>query len=380
MIGYWPSQQKQGINTYQQTTTPVEPPYQADMGKLKVPLPTKEHLAEKDRKRKEKKSARKSRKSDPTRRPNAQHIAISRGVLAPSTEETHLKTKTPSPDPVRKRAYGAHAEEQRAPAYKTNLGLKDSSSIRSDPSLTVPTVDCLMIRRDRSILKAMSLEDIAQEAELGALKATNKTLEANNLHLKQATANANSLAEQAELKLLQAEMKWSETDQKLAEKNKELEALRLDFSHVAAERDELQARVGAWPRKKKIVYRKGVDDAYLRAKKEMILKFKAGQTSWATPEPSEDDSDDGEVSEISSGEDEPELNNESLRGIPTSRRAPHTKRTRLMKQWRRPGLTPQGQAPMPKRLHPLVSLAKRRRNHTPKPLRILLYLHPCLLL
>ncbi|KAF3432381.1 hypothetical protein FNV43_RR27121 [Rhamnella rubrinervis] len=132
--------------------------------------------------------------------------------------------------------------------------------------------------RDRSILKAMSLEDIAQEAELGALKA---------------------------------EKKWSETDQKLAEKDKELEALKLDFSYMAAERDELQARARAWPRKKKIFYRKGVEDAYLRAQKEMILKFKAGQTSWATPEPSEDDSDDDEASEISSGEDEPEQNNES---------------------------------------------------------------------
>ncbi|KAF3454945.1 hypothetical protein FNV43_RR05393 [Rhamnella rubrinervis] len=59
-IGYWPSQQKkQGTNTYQQQPVPpTEPPYQADMGKLKVPPPTKEQLAEKDRKRKEKKSAR----------------------------------------------------------------------------------------------------------------------------------------------------------------------------------------------------------------------------------------------------------------------------------------------------------------------------------
>ncbi|KAF3432380.1 hypothetical protein FNV43_RR27120 [Rhamnella rubrinervis] len=58
-IGYWPSQQKkQGANTSQHQPDPLtEPPYEADMGKLKVPPPTKEQLAEKDRKRKEKKSA-----------------------------------------------------------------------------------------------------------------------------------------------------------------------------------------------------------------------------------------------------------------------------------------------------------------------------------
>ncbi|KAF3438538.1 hypothetical protein FNV43_RR21300 [Rhamnella rubrinervis] len=151
------------------------------------------------------------------------------------------------------------------------------------------------------------------------LQATNKTLEANNLHLKQAAADANSRAEQAELKLLQAEKKWSETDQKLAEKNKELEALRLDFSH-GLRADELQARSRASPRRKD--RSAGVEDAYLRAQKEMILKFKAGQTSWATPEPSEDDSDDGEGSEISSGEDEPEPNNESPEDQHPLERAP----------------------------------------------------------
>ncbi|KAF3433383.1 hypothetical protein FNV43_RR24485 [Rhamnella rubrinervis] len=210
------------------------------------------------------------------------------------------------------------------------------------------------------------------------LQATNKTLEANNLHLKQAAADANSRAEQAELKLL---ARRSGPNPPKLVKNKKLEALKLDFSHVAAERDELQARVGAWPCKKKIVYRKGVEDAYLRAQKEMILKFKVGQTSWATPEPSEDDSDNGEASEISSRKTSQNRTTSHQRTVPQPlRRAPHTKRTRLMRQWRRPGLTPQGQAPMPKRLHLLASLAKRRRNHTPKPLRILLYLHPCLLL
>ncbi|KAF3450271.1 hypothetical protein FNV43_RR06351 [Rhamnella rubrinervis] len=258
--------------------------------RLKVPPPTKEQLAEKDRKRKEKKSARKSRKSDPTQRADPtldNTVAISPDVIAPSTEETppQKKQRLSSPQPT--------AKGKEPMLAQTSRFLYEA-----------------IVKVDAACKKKTAAYESSAETNK-TLQATNKTLEANNLHLKQAAADANSRAEQAELKLLQAEKKWSETDQKLAEKNKELEALRLDFSHVAAERDELQARVGAWPRKKKIVYRKGVEDAYLRAQKEMILKFKAGQTSWATPEPSEDDSDDGEGSEISSGEDEPEPNNES---------------------------------------------------------------------
>ncbi|KAF3443048.1 hypothetical protein FNV43_RR16969 [Rhamnella rubrinervis] len=255
-------------------------------------------------------------------------VAISPDVIAPSTEETPPRKKqrlsSPQPTAKGKEPIVPTPKSNEPPAYKTTLGLKDSSSIRSDPSLTVSTMDCLMTRRDRSILKAMSLEDIeVNQLKVDAackkktaayqssaktnktLQATNKTLEADNLHLKQATTDANSRAEQAELKLLQVEKKWSETDQKLAEKNKELEA-PVDFSHVAEGR---ATSSGLVTRKKKIIYRKGVEDAYLRAQKKMILKFKAGQTSWATP--GEDDYDDDEASEISSGEDEPEQNNES---------------------------------------------------------------------
>ncbi|KAF3454944.1 hypothetical protein FNV43_RR05392 [Rhamnella rubrinervis] len=239
------------------------------------------------------------------------------------------------------------------PAYKTNLGLKDSSSIRLDPKSNPnrgsPRHDGAsqghLAQTSRFLYEAIVKVDAACKKKTTAyessaetnktLQASNKTLEANNLHLKQAAADANSRAEHAELKLLQAEKKWSETDQKLAEKNKELEALA-DFSTRAAERDEVTSSSLAWPRKKKIAP-SGVEDAYLRAQKEMILKFKAGQTSWATPEPSEDDSDDGEGSEISSGEDEPEPNNESLRTAPPREELPH-ERTRLTSE--EAGLTP----------------------------------------
>ncbi|KAF3434751.1 hypothetical protein FNV43_RR21836 [Rhamnella rubrinervis] len=132
-----------------------------------------------------------------------------------------------------------------------------------------PIVDCLMTH-DKSILKSMPLEDICHEAEQGALKlaqtskylyeavvkvdsafkkkveahssvvATNKILEADILEFKQAAIDANARAEEAE-------KKWSEANQKLSEKERELESLRLDFSRVAAERDEWQTRGSAWP-------------------------------------------------------------------------------------------------------------------------------------
>ncbi|KAF3450408.1 hypothetical protein FNV43_RR06489 [Rhamnella rubrinervis] len=143
-----------------------------------------------------------------------------------------------------------------------------------------------MTRRDRNILKSMPLDDVCQEAEQGALKSA------------VCQCPAESRRE-----------KWSEVDQKLIEKEKELESLRLDFSRVVAERDEWQTRGLAWPKKKKIRYRSGVGMPTL-AQKEMILKFKAGQTSWRTPEPSEDEGDDGETSEISSTESEPKLDHQ----------------------------------------------------------------------
>ncbi|KAF3455311.1 hypothetical protein FNV43_RR05759 [Rhamnella rubrinervis] len=58
----------------------------------------------------------------------------------------------------------------------------------------------------------------------------NKTLEKNDIHLKQAAAEAKSLAEQLE-------KKWSKVDQKLVERDRELEALRLDFSKAVAKLD-----------------------------------------------------------------------------------------------------------------------------------------------
>ncbi|KAF3440820.1 hypothetical protein FNV43_RR19106 [Rhamnella rubrinervis] len=205
-------------------------------------------------------------------------IAQPKDLVAAATVE-----RSPPQKKQRRASPPVAAEDKEPLTPKANLGLEDSSSIRSKASLAAPIVDCLMTRRDRNILKSMPLDDVCQEAEQGALKvdnafkkkaaaytnaiATNKTLEADIVQLKEAVADANARAEQAK-------KKWSEADQKLIEKEKELESLRLDFSRVVAERDEWQTRGLAWPKKKKIVYRKGVEDAYLRAQKEMILKFK----------------------------------------------------------------------------------------------------------
>ncbi|KAF3443426.1 hypothetical protein FNV43_RR13108 [Rhamnella rubrinervis] len=108
-----------------------------------------------------------------------------------------------------------------------------------------------------NILKGMTFEEINLEFEQSALKlaksswylydayikaesaykkkveaynsiaATNKTLEENNLKLKQIVVDSTNRAEKLE-------KKWFEVDLGLIEKEKELEALRLDFAKLAS--------------------------------------------------------------------------------------------------------------------------------------------------
>ncbi|KAF3457339.1 hypothetical protein FNV43_RR01996 [Rhamnella rubrinervis] len=187
-----------------------------------------------------------------------------------------------------------------------------------------------MTRHDRNLLRGMTLDEVGLEAEQNALKlaqnarylydavikvdkafkkkseayinavAANKTLEENNLALKQTAMEATKRAEQLE-------RKWSEADQKLIEKDKELEALRLDYAQVDGERDALQARVAQWPGAKKHIYKKAAIDTILKNTNDMIRAFKAGQTEdWVTPDPSDEEEDGQEDMEITSGEDEPD--------------------------------------------------------------------------
>ncbi|KAF3449517.1 hypothetical protein FNV43_RR10246 [Rhamnella rubrinervis] len=241
-----------------------------DMGKMKVAPPTTEQLAEKERRRKDKKAARKISRSGPSKEheptPGGTIIVQPKGLVAAATVE-----RSP-PQKKQRRASPPDVVEDKEPlAPRANLGLEDSSSIRSDANLAAPIVDCLMTHHDRNILKSMPLDDVCQEAKQGALKvdnafkkktaaytnaiAINKTLEADIVQFKETAVDANARAEQAE-------KKWSEAYQKLIEKEKELESLRLDFSR-------------------------------------------------RTPEPNEDEGDDGETSEISSTESEPKLDHQT---------------------------------------------------------------------
>ncbi|KAF3450421.1 hypothetical protein FNV43_RR06502 [Rhamnella rubrinervis] len=100
------------------------------------------------------------------------------------------------------------------------LGMEDSSTIHSDSSLVGPIVDSLMTHHDCSLLREMTLDEVGLEAEQNALKlaqnarylydvvievdkafkkkaeayintvAANKTLEENNLALKQTAMEA----------------------------------------------------------------------------------------------------------------------------------------------------------------------------------------------
>ncbi|KAF3443638.1 hypothetical protein FNV43_RR13328 [Rhamnella rubrinervis] len=103
---------------------------------------------------------------------------------------------------------------------------------------------------------------------LNNLAATNKSLEEEVQHLIQIAVGATNKTEQLK-------KNWPEADLKLTKKEEELRNLRLDFSRLALERDELQAQAAVWLNKRKIVCCKGVEDAFLKAKRQMIRRFKA---------------------------------------------------------------------------------------------------------
>ncbi|KAF3441543.1 hypothetical protein FNV43_RR15457 [Rhamnella rubrinervis] len=186
--------------------------------------------------------------------------------------------------------------------------LEDSSTIRSDSALVDSIVDSFMTRHDRSIVREMTFYEISFEAEQSALKlaqdarylrdaiikvdktykkkveaynslvVANKTLEEDSLALKQSATEATKRAEQLE-------KKWSEANLKLIEKEKELEALKLDYAKVVGERDaltterdELATKVARWPRAKRYIYKKATIDAILKNTNDIIRAFKAGQT------------------------------------------------------------------------------------------------------
>ncbi|KAF3456013.1 hypothetical protein FNV43_RR00656 [Rhamnella rubrinervis] len=146
-----------------------------------------------------------------------------------------------------------------------DLGLEDSASVSTEPDHVTEVVDSLMTRHDRGSAPQAKTAD-ATSQKIGKHRPADWQLE----------------------------------------REEELRNLTLDFSRIASERDDLLTRATDWPRKKKIVYRKGVEDAFLKARREMIHRFKARETNWPTLEPSDDEEGNNDSSEISSEEDEVE--------------------------------------------------------------------------
>ncbi|KAF3455225.1 hypothetical protein FNV43_RR05673 [Rhamnella rubrinervis] len=241
-----------------------------DMGKMKVQIPTDVELAEKERK-KEKKAARKASGSS--------------------------TTKDPKPTP---------SDMGKAPEPERNLG---SRAITLFGVWTVAEIVNNLVTRHnyRVILKGMTFKDISHEVEQCTLELAQDCRYLIEAVIKTDSAWKKKTSALNNLTVTNKSLE-EKTDLKLVEKEEELRNLRLDFSRIASERDELEMRAMAWPSKKKTVCRKGVEDAFLKAKRQMIRRFKAREVNWPTPELSEDE--DGEASEISSNEDELEGNTE----------------------------------------------------------------------
>ncbi|KAF3443157.1 hypothetical protein FNV43_RR17078 [Rhamnella rubrinervis] len=261
---------------YGMPTDPLWASYPAaDMGKLKMKI-SKAELEATKKKKKEKQAATKGGASSTMdkgqERPtlnivvesSSLPIAISSGDSPPS------KRPRRSPRPLLNKG-----KEKQTPSM---LGLEDSSTIRSNSSLVGPIVDSLMTRHDRSLLREMTLDEVGLEAEQNALK----------------------FAQNARRRL-------EGSGEAKSRKDRELEALRLDYAQVAGEKDALQAKVARWPRAKKHIYKKAAIDAILKNTNDMIRAFKAGQTEdWVTPDPSDEEEGGQEDMEITSGEDEPD--------------------------------------------------------------------------
>ncbi|KAF3440324.1 hypothetical protein FNV43_RR18608 [Rhamnella rubrinervis] len=148
-------------------------------------------------------------------------------------------------------------KDKAALAPKKGLTLENSSSIRTDPKQAIQIVDSLMSRHDRVDLNSMSLEKISQEVEQNALKLAQ---------------SCKFLSE-----------RWSKAN---ASFKKKTAALSNATTTIKALEEE------------NLLLKKTSTEANIRA------EFKAGETNWHTPEPSDDEEGSDDPSEISSEEDE----------------------------------------------------------------------------
>ncbi|KAF3432428.1 hypothetical protein FNV43_RR27168 [Rhamnella rubrinervis] len=232
---------------YSEPTDPLWASYPTvDMGKMKVAAPTAEQLAEKERKRKEKKAARKASGSGP----NKQSEPTPGGTITVQPKDLRVAAAADKSSPHKKQRHSslsaATKEHAREDIAMKRAGAQAQQAVPHD-----------VVKVESAFKK--------KAAAHSSVVATNKIMEADILQFKQAAIDANARGKARKM--------------------------------VRSHRNFTKGEAGI-PRR--------ISHAYLRAQKEMILKFKAGQTSWPTPEPSEDEGDDGETSEISSNESESE--------------------------------------------------------------------------
>ncbi|KAF3438468.1 hypothetical protein FNV43_RR21230 [Rhamnella rubrinervis] len=204
-----------------------------------------------------------------------------------------LVEKSPPPKRQRRSSPPALSKDKgKAPqAPKTNLRLEDSTFVRLEPNQCALKVCSeqnvnffsTLIGSDHFYLNVTSPR---------LLVPTEAVIKSNNAWKKKTTMLNNLVAMNKSL-----------------EEEEELRNLRLDFLRLASEQDKLQAQVAAWPSKKKIIYCKRVEDAFLKAKWQMIQRFKAEEIDWPTPKLSEVKG--CEASEISYDEDELEDHTEA---------------------------------------------------------------------
>ncbi|KAF3453134.1 hypothetical protein FNV43_RR03569 [Rhamnella rubrinervis] len=223
-----------------------------DMGKTKVRIPTDAELAEKERKKKERKAAQKA--SGSALNKNLESTSGSTVLVQPRDLTITNLEKSPERKQRQSSAPATHKDKGKVPqAPKNSLRLEDSTYVRSEQNQEAEVVDGLMTRHDRVILKGMTFDEISHEAEqcslmadsalkkktmsLNKLIATNKSLEDEVQRLKQIVADATSEAEQLE-------KNWFQANLKRTEKEEELRNLTLDFSRIPFERDDFDDEEG----------------------------------------------------------------------------------------------------------------------------------------
>ncbi|KAF3445961.1 hypothetical protein FNV43_RR11138 [Rhamnella rubrinervis] len=157
--------------------------------------------------------------------------------------------------------------------------------------------------QDKGKEKEMTLDEVGLEAEQNVLKLAQNARYSYEVVIK--VDKAFKKKAEAYINVVAANKTLEENNLTLKQTTIEIQKSRLDYAQVAGERDALQARVALWPQAKKHIYKKAAIDAILKNTNDMIRAFKAGQTEdWVTPDPSDEKKDGQKDMEITSGEDE----------------------------------------------------------------------------